>query len=487
MVTASPFLSFAERHDLDYAERAVSGGAGGFQLGGGEAGELVGGSLPGGLDGIAGPLARADPDDPRGQGGRGRSPRREHFGLLVTRIPASISLLPYLTCRDTEVRGFADRLIGPGGLIPLVDHVEFESIELNRRYRIGIFRGTDEGKLRELFAPTFIDWMAHTSPEGLYFELFGGTLSVTLAGEIVDEAGIERLCSLAGHVVERIRSESLEGVAPGDMPPLKMAPEQAEAERERERKLAAAQFRAPPQDYATALDGVEPLVQEAGRGFMRRIFKSINRAEAADLAMEALMRGYADQHGLERKRPGDLLARAIASPLPIAPQFPMRGALPGLEVAGDLFAVRLGDAAAGPRYGPGAAFEVPDGGAGYVLVTPGRPDPNVAMIGGFPVSVAEGARRESQASRRARDAALTVQAPLAPHYSATVSGPEAGGPLAAAAVEWLLAPERAGQAALLVDPPTVTAVAPDVAATEWSWAALDAFCASLAGLADSFR
>ncbi len=117
----SPFESFAERHGLDYAESIAPVG-GGIPDG---VSEVAGGSLPGGIDGIVSRYAkspsptRAKP--PVAEPNRNRLEGVEDFCLVATRVPESATFLPYVTCRDEQVRGMADRLIGPGGLIPIVD------------------------------------------------------------------------------------------------------------------------------------------------------------------------------------------------------------------------------------------------------------------------------------------------------------------------------------------------------------------------------
>ena len=79
------------------------------------------------------------------------------------RILESVELARFITCVEADFRGHVDRALGPGGL-GRIQEIQFESIEFNRRYRIVTFRTGDENRLRQLFAPTCIDWMALTAP-----------------------------------------------------------------------------------------------------------------------------------------------------------------------------------------------------------------------------------------------------------------------------------------------------------------------------------
>jgi hypothetical protein len=195
------FDELARRHGLSRAD-----GVAPAHLMGGDArpGALAGGLLPGGMEGLIVERTRTQSTN---HGGR---PVVHTTSTLVTRFPESTIFLPQLSCRDERMDGFADRLVGPGGLIPLMDSYEFESIELNRKYRIGALKGISENRIRQLFAPTFIDFLATRAPEGMLFELFGGILSVTAPGPAEAAEDLERLCDFANEVGRRVVQEAQE-------------------------------------------------------------------------------------------------------------------------------------------------------------------------------------------------------------------------------------------------------------------------------------
>jgi hypothetical protein len=446
-------FAFAERHDLDVLENPSSAG---LNLPSGDAPCAAGGSLPSGIEGYVAPVRRpAGGDDPA-----------VDFGALVTRVPASLALLPYVTCRDAKVQGLTDRLIGPGGLIPLVEHHEFESIELNRRYRIGAFKGVGENRLRQLFSPTFIDWMAHEAPEGIFFELFGGMLAVNVKGEFDSPEGLERLCGLAGRVAERIASEAAEseGLAGSGFP---VHPKTLEQEREREAILERCGGAASFNDYRDALRRVEPLVRKQKRGFFSRLV-GMAKADTESLAFEAVLRGHAARRGLTVERGTDFLARHLSAPMPLAPPLALEGDLPPLGGLGELFAVQDADRNGSKTFAPGLLVTVRAGPDGILLagrVGDARP---LHSFGGFWAQSDEGLARESKATR----ADLGVRARL---VEALPDGASVGVyrwtslPLPQAVSDWV-----SSGGTVMCGGGRIAALGPSVEAERWSGEVLDA-------------
>src|SRR5215216_4035591 len=87
---------------------------------------------------------------------------------------------------------------------------EFESVEFNRRYQLFTLVGQDTRFMYELFSPALISWLCSEVPAGFGFELNGGNLSVVQPGHLEDPEELERLCSLAASLAQRIRTEAME-------------------------------------------------------------------------------------------------------------------------------------------------------------------------------------------------------------------------------------------------------------------------------------
>jgi hypothetical protein len=111
---------FARRNGLSYVENGNLPGAGsGFTLSQVTMKGIAGGDLPGGLYGA---VAWTEVQEGGAQYSR-------HVGVLLTRIPQSLTWLPYLVCKEDKKRGAVDRIFGPGGMIPIIrelDAVRFE-------------------------------------------------------------------------------------------------------------------------------------------------------------------------------------------------------------------------------------------------------------------------------------------------------------------------------------------------------------------------
>jgi hypothetical protein len=102
------------------------------------------------------------------------------------------------------------------------EEVRLESLAFEERFRLLVLTGQDAGWIRELFSPTLIDWLVEEAPEGLYFELNEGWLSILLPGELPDGDAVAGFCADAAALTSRIRTEALEE---GDAPNLFKAAE----------------------------------------------------------------------------------------------------------------------------------------------------------------------------------------------------------------------------------------------------------------------
>jgi hypothetical protein len=471
-VTGSPFLDFAERHDLDYAERVAPEASGRFPLPRGKTTDLVGGALADGREGLVARLRRSADD--------GGAPA--DLVLVVTRIPESVEFARFIACVATGFRGLIARAIGEGGL-GWIREFTFESIEFNRRYRMAMLRTGKESRLRQLFSPTFLDWMADQAPEGLYFDLVSGVLTVTVdGGSVNDAADVERACELAGGIAERIRSEALEGTL-GDSrtPPADGARAAAEA------KLAAqierAGFASPPSDVRSALDRLGPVI-EGEKGLLRRVLGSRRSSEAMMVSLIAVLRAYADRAGLEPDHPDELhelLPFLDHFPLPVMRQHSLEGELPRSGRAGALVALldlSAAERGVGLAYRPAVEIPTPAPEAGFVRVLPrgergGTPP---SLIGGFGVPLGEGAQRVTDSTRRERDRAAALAAALGGRFDVVAHGTSLadGGE---AAQRWLAS--GAGDA-LVLESGKLTLAGPPLPVIEWSFETLDEFCASVA-------
>ena len=175
--------------------------------------DVMTGSLPGGLDGTLAHYTfyiRRQSSDNRTR----YVPYPQT--VVLTQLPESAIFVKHLTVHGE----------GPLKTLTLfgadfsndVDVLEFESTALGKRFQIKTSVTQDHVWLRELFSPTFIDWLATSTPKEFSFELVDGLLVVAV-GERYNRADqLDWFCSVAKYVRDRIHKEVREDAPPPPMP-----------------------------------------------------------------------------------------------------------------------------------------------------------------------------------------------------------------------------------------------------------------------------
>ena len=147
---------------------------------------------------------------PFANGGEGVIARYEYgrfaYQVVFARIPESQQFIPRL---------LVERL----GRITDDTHYGFEvrntrqwteSEVLNQRFKVTTSPFQDPNWMRQLFSPTFIDWLAHDSPGDFSFELAYGSLLASIEADSPEAEVLDGLWTAAGVVAARIRGESRE-------------------------------------------------------------------------------------------------------------------------------------------------------------------------------------------------------------------------------------------------------------------------------------
>ena len=228
--------------------------------------------------------------------------------LMVCRIPESVGYLPMLSVR---AEGLEPALFyWAGDKRPREDVGGFESVELDRRYIVEVAKGQDHAWLRQLFPPSFIDWLASNTPVDFGFRLDGGVFTCECpqyrgqhrADGEVDPEHLDLLATAGGRAGSRIRDEVLEevGVSWGGTNP---------------DSAAAHAARAGARKHGRLLGLVMKL---AGEG------------------EDDSVKGFGAEHGMAPKEPAEFHANHIRLPLPGTASDVLAGRLPGTEREGEL-------------------------------------------------------------------------------------------------------------------------------------------------------
>lgn len=177
-----------------------------------ESQDVMTGELPGGLEGTIAHYTFYV----RTQSSEGRSRHVPYpHTVVLTQLPESAIFVKHLTCHSHRALKTASLF----GLDFSDDQeVHLESSIVRERFQIKTSGNQDEAWLRELFTPTFIDWLATQTPEEFSFELVDGLLVVAV-GERYNRADyLDWFCGVAAYVRNRIHSEVREDAPPPPVP-----------------------------------------------------------------------------------------------------------------------------------------------------------------------------------------------------------------------------------------------------------------------------
>lgn len=131
---------------------------------------------------------------------------RFEYNVVFARIPESQPFVPRLSCErrgritDDTRYGFEVRS----------SRLWTESESLNERFKVAVSPFQDDNWLRQLFIPTFIDWLCQSSPGDFSFELAYGSLLCSVEEDDPGDTGLEALWAAGATVAKRIRDESNE-------------------------------------------------------------------------------------------------------------------------------------------------------------------------------------------------------------------------------------------------------------------------------------
>jgi hypothetical protein len=128
------------------------------------------------------------------------------YNVVFAQIPESQPFVPRLFCErrgritDDTHYGFEVRN----------SRVWTESEVLNERFEVTVSPFQDENWMRQLLAPTFVDWLADDSPGDFSFELAYGSLLCSVEADDPGAEGLDALWQASSTVARRVREESRE-------------------------------------------------------------------------------------------------------------------------------------------------------------------------------------------------------------------------------------------------------------------------------------
>jgi hypothetical protein len=134
------------------------------------------------------------------------------YTLGLVEVPDCVSFVPELYCQRKfglrALEKFEDAFRGNK------ERVTLESEKLLGKYEIFATKEQDAVWLRRLFSPSFIVWLADSTPDKFAFELVGGTLCCYVNGHKEKTADLDALAAATGAVARRLREEAGEASPP---------------------------------------------------------------------------------------------------------------------------------------------------------------------------------------------------------------------------------------------------------------------------------
>ena len=131
---------------------------------------------------------------------------RFEYNVVFGQIPGSQPFVPRLGC---DRRGRITDDVHYGFEIRN-SRLWTESEKLNQRFKVTVSPFQDDNWLRQLFAPTFVDWLGESSPGDFSFELAYGSLLCSVEEDDPGPGGLEALWDAGATVAKRIGDESRE-------------------------------------------------------------------------------------------------------------------------------------------------------------------------------------------------------------------------------------------------------------------------------------
>jgi hypothetical protein len=166
--------------------------------------EAFSGTLPGGLDGV---LALYTYEERSASSGGTQTSELHHFTVVLADLPGLEKRLPALFVQRRSGFRFLD---GAEDSFRSTERIKLESEELDKKAEIFADPACDANWLRQLFSPTFVDFLAEQAPEGFAFEVQNGTMCVNVNRHRGKAAELDELSKAAGAVAKRIRDEAAE-------------------------------------------------------------------------------------------------------------------------------------------------------------------------------------------------------------------------------------------------------------------------------------
>lgn len=129
------------------------------------------------------------------------------FTVALAGLPGAADFIGRLYCQQRRGFRFLD---GAEDVFRTSQRVELESEAVDREFEVFAGEHDDMNRVRQLFEPSFLVWLAESAPEDFAFELEAGALCCSVKGHKKSAAELDELSRAAGTVASRVLDEVAE-------------------------------------------------------------------------------------------------------------------------------------------------------------------------------------------------------------------------------------------------------------------------------------
>ncbi len=190
-----PVCELLRKGDARYTERTLTG------------------ALPGGPNGV---LAHYTYEEQSTDSEGNRETSYYHFTVVYCELPQLASFVQELVCHHRSGFRFMD---SAEDKFRSRQRVELESETFDKRYESFCGEHDDMNRVRQVYEPTFIVWLAENAPKGFEWDLVAGTLVCWIKGQADSTKELDDMCAAAGVVAKRLFDEAGETVPPPSAAP----------------------------------------------------------------------------------------------------------------------------------------------------------------------------------------------------------------------------------------------------------------------------
>jgi hypothetical protein len=135
------------------------------------------------------------------------------WAVVLLEVPECAELVPELGCYRKKGPGVFGVPSNPS-FWRSRERINLESTALAQHYMVLGAKGQDQNGIRQLFSPTFIEWLATSLPGKFQFELEHGVLCCLHEGYPKDFTDLDALRDAALGIAKRLREEAAESSRP---------------------------------------------------------------------------------------------------------------------------------------------------------------------------------------------------------------------------------------------------------------------------------